>query len=85
MLISHVVFWDFDGTIAQRQNRWSGALLDAWKVVDPTTTATVDLAFFERIVDFAKEHNLMVIHDFAYADYGLDGYEPPSFLQAKGA
>lgn len=42
MRISPVVFWDFDGTIAQRQNRWSGALLDAWKVVDPTTTATVD-------------------------------------------
>lgn len=38
----HVVFWDFDGTIAQRQNRWSGALLDAWKIIDPTATATAD-------------------------------------------
>ena len=42
MRFSPVVFWDFDGTIARRQNRWSGALLDAWKVVEPTTTATVD-------------------------------------------
>lgn len=49
------------------------------------TTATVDVAFFQRIVDFAKEHDIMVIHDFAYADFGFDGYQPPSFLQAKGA
>ncbi|MBU4054219.1 MAG: aminotransferase class I/II-fold pyridoxal phosphate-dependent enzyme [Proteobacteria bacterium] len=51
---------------------------------NPTTTV-VDLAFFEKIVDFAKEHNLMVIHDFAYADIVFDGYVAPSFLQAKGA
>ena len=49
------------------------------------TTATVDVAFFQRIVDFAKEHDIMVIHDFAYADFSFDGYQPPSFLQAKGA
>ena len=49
------------------------------------TTLTVDVDFFQRIVDFAKEHDMMVIHDFAYADFGFDGYQPPSFLQAKGA
>jgi alanine-synthesizing transaminase len=49
------------------------------------TTAVVDLDFFQRIVDFAKENRIMVIHDFAYADLTFDGYQAPSFLQAKGA
>lgn len=49
------------------------------------TTAVVDLDFFQKIVDFAREHNIWVIHDLAYADLAYDGYEPPSFLQAKGA
>src|SRR5688572_16472224 len=49
------------------------------------TTATVDRSFFERVVDFAKENSLLVIHDFAYADLTFDGYEPPSFLSVKGA
>jgi alanine-synthesizing transaminase len=45
----------------------------------------VDLAFFEKIVDYAREHDIMVIHDFAYADLVFDDYKAPSFLQAKGA
>jgi len=49
------------------------------------TTQVVDLKFFERIVAFAKSHNVMVVHDFAYADLGFDGYKAPSFLQAAGA
>lgn len=49
------------------------------------TTHVVDLEFFERIVDFAREHKLIVVHDFAYADLCFDGYKAPSFLQAKGA
>lgn len=49
------------------------------------TTQVVDLAFFEKIVDFAKEHKMYVIHDLAYADLTFDGYEAPSFLQVKGA
>jgi alanine-synthesizing transaminase len=49
------------------------------------TTAVVDLSFFEKIVDFCREHNMMVVHDFAYADLVFDGYEPPSFLQVPGA
>jgi len=49
------------------------------------TTECVDVAFFQRIVDFAKENNLYVIHDLAYADFTFDGYEAPSFLQADGA
>ncbi len=49
------------------------------------TTATVDLQFFEKIVDFAKENNLIVIQDLAYAEIAFDGYVPPSILQVKGA
>ena len=49
------------------------------------TTEIVDLGFFERIVDFAREHNIRVIHDFAYADLVFDGYKAPSFLQVPGA
>ena len=49
------------------------------------TTQVVDLDFFQRIADFAKENNIIVIHDLAYADLNFDGYRAPSFLQAKGA
>lgn len=49
------------------------------------TTATVELNFFQKIVDFAREHNIYVIHDLAYADLCFDGYVAPSFLQVPGA
>ncbi|MFQ5882115.1 MAG: alanine transaminase [Candidatus Methylomirabilales bacterium] len=48
------------------------------------TTAVVDLAFFQKVVDFARAHHLVVIHDFAYADLTFDGYQAPSFLQVPG-
>ena len=49
------------------------------------TTAVVDKDFFQKIVDFAKEHNIWVIHDLAYADLCFDGYRPPSMLEIPGA
>lgn len=49
------------------------------------TTAIVDLDFFEKIVRFCKDHNIIVLHDFAYADLAFDGYAPPSFLQIPGS
>ena len=49
------------------------------------TTAVVDRAFFERIIEFAREHDLMVLHDFAYAEICFDGYEAPSILEVPGA
>jgi alanine-synthesizing transaminase len=49
------------------------------------TSACVDLAFMTRLVDFALEHELIVCHDFAYADLGFDGYKPPSILQVPRA
>lgn len=49
------------------------------------TTNIVDREFFEKIVEFCTEHEIMVIHDFAYADLVFDGYKPPSFLMVPGA
>jgi len=49
------------------------------------TTACVDLAWMQRIVDFAREHEVVLVHDFAYADISFDGYQPPSILQVPGA
>ena len=49
------------------------------------TTQVVDRAFFERVVAFAREHRLLVVHDFAYADLCFDGYRAPSFLEVPGA
>jgi alanine-synthesizing transaminase len=49
------------------------------------TTEIVEIDFFEKIVDYARENDIMIVHDFAYADLSFDGYKPPSFLQVKGA
>ena len=49
------------------------------------TTQTVDLEFFEKVVAIAKEHNIWVIHDLAYADIVFDGYKAPSIMQVEGA
>jgi alanine-synthesizing transaminase len=49
------------------------------------TTQVVDRPFFERIVEFAREHDLMVLHDFAYAEICYDGYKAPSILEVPGA
>ncbi len=49
------------------------------------TTAVVDLEFFQKVVDLARENKIMVIHDFAYADLVFDGYRAPSILEVKGA
>ncbi len=49
------------------------------------TTEVVDIDFFEKIADYARENDILIIHDFAYADIVFDDYKAPSFLQAKGA
>src|SRR6195952_4268624 len=51
---------------------------------NPTTTC-VDLSFMTRIVELAREHGTLIVHDFAYADFGFDGYMPPSIMQVPGA
>ena len=70
----------------------AAAFLDSWprpRVIITSfphnpTTVCVELDFFERLVDFAKEHGVFLVHDFAYADIAFEGYEPPSLLQVPG-
>ncbi len=49
------------------------------------TTATADLDFFRRAVDFARTHEILICHDSAYAENTYDGYRAPSILQVEGA
>jgi len=49
------------------------------------TARCVDLEFFERVVALAKEHDILVVHDLAYADIVFDGYQAPSIMQVPGA
>ncbi|HZQ28422.1 MAG TPA: aminotransferase class I/II-fold pyridoxal phosphate-dependent enzyme [Acidimicrobiales bacterium] len=74
-----------------------GNLVEAWETQWPKprvvilsfphnpTTECVDLAWMQRIVDFAREHDIVLVHDFAYSDTAFDGYQPPSILQVPGA
>lgn len=48
-------------------------------------SAVAPLSFFEQLVKFAKQHEIIVVHDLAYSEMAFDGYRPPSFLQAAGA
>ena len=49
------------------------------------TTQCVELDFFEKVVEIAREHEIWVVHDIAYGEIVFDGYQPPSILQVKGA
>jgi alanine-synthesizing transaminase len=49
------------------------------------TTQCVELDFFEKIVEIAREHDIWVIHDLAYAQIVFDGYKAPSIMQVPGA
>lgn len=49
------------------------------------TTLRASEAFFQRVVELAREYQVMVLHDFAYAELAFDGYRPPSLLQVPGA
>ncbi len=49
------------------------------------TTQCVELPFFEKVIEIAREHDIWVIHDLAYADITFDGYRAPSILQVPGA
>ena len=49
------------------------------------TAAVADLDFFNRAVAFAKQYDIAILHDAPYTEVAFDGFQPPSFLQAKGA
>jgi alanine-synthesizing transaminase len=75
----------FEDLLSATKQTWPQPKLLILSFPHNPTTYTVDLDFFQKIVDFAKEHNIYVVHDLAYADLAFDGYQPPSFLQARGA
>jgi alanine-synthesizing transaminase len=75
----------FGGLVEAWENAWPKPRVIIASFPHNPTTACVDLAFMERLVAFALEHEVVVVHDFAYADIGFDGYEPPSILQVPGA
>jgi alanine-synthesizing transaminase len=77
---------DFFGRLDEAAKlAWPKAKLLILSFPHNPTTLCVDRAFFEKVVAFAREHRLMVVHDFAYADFTFDGYQPPSFLEVPGA
>ncbi len=75
----------FEDLLAATKQTWPSPKMLVISYPHNPTTAVVDRTFFERIVDFCKEHQMYVVHDFAYADLVFDGYEPPSFMQIPGA
>ena len=75
----------FENLMAAFRESWPQPKLLILSFPHNPTTAVVDLEFFKKIVAFAQDHDLLVIHDFAYADLTFDGYQAPSFLQVPGA
>lgn len=75
----------FENLISATRQTWPRPKILILSYPHNPTTEVVELEFFEKLVDYAKENNIMIIHDFAYADLVFDGYKAPSFLQAKGA
>jgi alanine-synthesizing transaminase len=77
---------DFLGAIVESYERsWPRPRAIILSFPHNPTTAVVDLGFMQRLVDFAREREVLLVHDFAYADICFDGYRSPSILQADGA
>ena len=75
----------FDNLINATKQTWPRPKIVIISHPHNPTTEVVDLEFFEKMVEYAREHNVLLIHDFAYADLVFDGYKAPSMLQVKGA
>lgn len=67
------------------KNSWPRPKIMVFNFPANPTTQCVDLKFFEKVVEIARENKIWVIHDLAYADIVFDGYQAPSILQVKGA
>jgi alanine-synthesizing transaminase len=77
---------DFFDTLVERfEYSWPRPRVVVLSFPHNPTTTCVDRDFMQRIVDFAREREIVIVHDFAYADLGFDGYRPPSILEAEGA
>ncbi|HUA95214.1 MAG TPA: aminotransferase class I/II-fold pyridoxal phosphate-dependent enzyme [Acidimicrobiales bacterium] len=75
----------FDSLMENWESTWPKPRVIVISFPHNPTTACVDYQFMERLVEFAREHEVVLVHDFAYADIGFDGYDPPSILQVPGA
>ena len=75
----------FDGVKAAYDTAWPKPRVIVLSFPHNPTTQCVDLAWMTRMVEFAKERDIVLVHDFAYSDTSFDGYKPPSILQVPGA
>jgi alanine-synthesizing transaminase len=75
----------FDEMIAATKRTWPRPKLLIINFPHNPTTSTVDLNFMTRVVEFARENEILVVHDLAYADLCFDGYKAPSIMQVPGA
>jgi alanine-synthesizing transaminase len=75
----------FENMLEAWENQWPKPRVIIMSFPHNPTTTCVDLAFMQRMVDFAREHDVVLVHDFAYSDTSFDGYTPPSVLQVPGA
>ena len=67
------------------RNAWPKPKMMVLNFPSNPTTECVELDFFEKVVNLAREHEIWVVHDLAYADIVFDGYQAPSILQVPGA
>jgi alanine-synthesizing transaminase len=75
----------FDSLMEAWESAWPKPRVIVLSFPHNPTTACVDFDFMERLVRFAQEHEVVLVHDFAYADISFDGYTPPSILEVPGA
>jgi len=75
----------FENLMEAWENAWPRPRVIVLSFPHNPTTACVDLEWMTKIVDFAREHDVVLVHDFAYSDTSFDGYVPPSILQVPGA
>lgn len=67
------------------QEVWDRAAFILLNYPNNPITAVANLAFYESLITFAKQHNVLVVHDLAYSEMGYDGFMAPSILQIDGA
>ena len=75
----------FDEMTAAVSRSWPRPKLLIMNFPHNPTTATVNLNFMQRVVDFARANEILVVHDLAYADLCFDGYKAPSIMEIPGA
>lgn len=75
-------FAELDAAI---RNSWPKPKMLLLNFPSNPTAQCVELGFFERVIEVAREHDIYVVHDIAYADLVFDGYKAPSIMQVPGA